>query len=77
MNTGWNRVPVLLGAALVLASLPAAAGSGVMTLANPHTKAIERVWTADRFAAAQAMPLQEVDRGGMDGIPEASSWMAE
>jgi V8-like Glu-specific endopeptidase len=77
MNTGWNRVPALLGAALVLVSLPAAAGAGVMTLANPHAKAVERVWTAERFAAAQPMPLQEADRGGMEGIPEASSWVAE
>jgi V8-like Glu-specific endopeptidase len=77
MNTGWNRVPFLLGAALVLASLPAAAGSGVMTWANPHTKAVERIWTAERFAAAQSMPLQEADRGGLEGVPEASSWLAE
>jgi V8-like Glu-specific endopeptidase len=77
MNTGWNRVPALLGVALVLASLPAAAASGVMTLSNPHTKGVERVWTAERLAAAQAMPLQDVDRDGLEGIPEASSWIAD
>jgi V8-like Glu-specific endopeptidase len=75
MNTGWNRVPALLGMGLMLASLPAAAG--VVTLSNPHTKGVERVWTAERLAAAQAMPLQDVDRGGMEGIPEALSWTAE
>jgi V8-like Glu-specific endopeptidase len=63
--------------ALLLVSLPAAAAAGVMTLANPHAKAVERVWTAERFAAAQPMPLQDVDRDGLDGIPEASSWLAD
>ncbi len=77
MNTGWNRVPALLGVALVLASVPAAAASGVMTLSNSHDKAAGRVWTAERFAAAQQMPMEEVDRGGMDAIPEASSWLAD
>lgn len=77
MNTGWNRVPALLGVALVLASVPAAAASGVMTLSNSHDKAAGRVWTAERFAAARQMPMEEVDRGGMDAIPEASSWLAD
>lgn len=76
MNTGWNRVPALCGMALVLASLPAAAASGVMTLAKPHSKSAERVWTAERYAAAKPMPLQELDRGGLEGTSEASSWTA-
>lgn len=71
MNTGVTRVPALLGVAL-LASLPAAAASGVVSLSNPHAKAVERVWTAERFASAQPMPLQEMDRDGMDGIPETA-----
>jgi V8-like Glu-specific endopeptidase len=61
----------------MLASVPAAAASGVQTLSNSHNKAAGQVWTAERFAAAQPMPLEEVDRGGVDGIPEASSWLAD
>ncbi|HEX3130431.1 MAG TPA: hypothetical protein VH394_24045 [Thermoanaerobaculia bacterium] len=76
MNTGVNRVPALLGIAL-LASLPAAAAAGVVTLAKSQAKAVEKGWTAERFAAAQPMPMQEMDRGGLDGIPEASSWVAD
>lgn len=76
MNTGVNRVPALLGVAL-LASLPAAAASGVVTLAKSQAKAAEKVWTAERFAAAQPMPMQAADRDGLEGIPEASSWMAD
>src|SRR5690242_16044434 len=77
MNTGWNRVPALLGMAFLLASLPAVAGSGVVPLANPHKKSVEKVWTADRFAAARPLPMQAADRDGLEGIPEASSWLAD
>lgn len=78
MNTAWNRVPALLGVAFMLASLPAAAAAGVVTLSKSQNKAVGSAWTAERFAAAQPMPLQEVDRSGLDGIPEAASaWLAE
>jgi V8-like Glu-specific endopeptidase len=79
MKTKSNRVSARLGVGLLgllLVSLPAAAASGVVTLSNPHAKAAERVWTAERFAAAQPMPLQQADRD-MAGIPEASSWTAD
>jgi V8-like Glu-specific endopeptidase len=79
MKTKSNRAATRLSVGLLgllLASLPAAAAAGVVTLSNPHAKAVERVWTAERFAAAQPMPLQQVDRD-MAGIPEASSWTAD
>ncbi len=80
MKTKSNRVPARLGVGLLgllLASLPAAAASGVVTLSNPHAKAVETSWTAERFAAAQPMPLQVVDRDGVEGLAEASAWTAE
>lgn len=80
MNTGSNRVPSRLGMGvlgLMMAVLPVAAAPGVVTLSNAHTKGVERVWTAERLAAARPMPLQQVERDGMEGLAEGSSSSAE
>jgi V8-like Glu-specific endopeptidase len=63
------RFPTYLKLGLALVLLPATAMAGTVSLSNPNKKA-EKRWTAERYAAARPLAMQQVDSGG-DPFPEA------
>src|SRR5215207_11900 len=63
------RFPTCLKLGLALVLLPATAIAGTVSLANTDKKA-EKRWTAERYAAARPLPMQQVD-SGVDPFPEA------
>src|SRR5829696_7508471 len=63
------RFPTYLKLGLALVLLPATAMAGTMSLSNTNKKA-EKRWTAERYAAARPLPIQQVD-SGVDPFPQA------
>lgn len=63
------RFPTYLKLGLALVLLPATAMAGTVSLANTNKKTAKR-WTAERYAAARPLPLQQVDNGA-DPFPQA------
>ncbi|HWN40720.1 MAG TPA: hypothetical protein VNW71_00780 [Thermoanaerobaculia bacterium] len=62
------RFPTYLKLGFALVLLPATAMAGTVGLANTNKKA-EKRWTAERYAAARPLPMQQVD-SGVDPFPE-------
>ncbi|HVG06994.1 MAG TPA: hypothetical protein VNM67_04760 [Thermoanaerobaculia bacterium] len=65
------RFPTYLRLGFALVLLPATAMAGTVSLSNTNKKA-EKHWTAERYAAARPLPMQEVD-SGVDPFPAAQA----
>lgn len=63
------RFPTFLKLGLAMVLLPTMAAAGTVSLANTAEKA-EKHWTAERYAAARPLPMQQVDLD-FDVFPEA------
>jgi V8-like Glu-specific endopeptidase len=64
------RFPTYLKLGLALVLLPATAMAGTVSLSNPNKA--EKRWTAERYAAARPLPMQEVT-SGVDPLPAAQA----
>lgn len=63
------RYPKFLKLGLAMILLPATAMAGTVSLSNTQKKA-EKHWTAERYAAARPLPLQQAEPG-IDPFPKA------
>lgn len=63
------RFPMYLKLGLALVLLPATALAGTASLANTNKKAQKR-WTAERYAAARPLPMQQIGND-IDPLPDA------
>jgi len=63
------RFPTYLKLGFALVLLPATAMAGTVSLSNTNKKA-EKRWTAERYAAARPLSMQQVD-SGVDPFPAA------